>query len=144
MTTMFAVGRSDLRRTHWREAAPVALASGQARFRIELFALTSNNVTYGAFGESMHYRDSSHRRRRHRLHPGLGVRHRERVAVEGIDVGERFTGYWPMADEVVVMPSASSPRASSMARRTAASAPRSTTAICAAAAIRSTEASTNR
>ena len=50
MTTMFTVGRGDLRRTAWRDAAPVPLAHGQARLRIGPFALTSNNVSYGAFG----------------------------------------------------------------------------------------------
>ena len=58
MTTMFAVGRTDLRRTRWqRAAAPSPLAAGQARLRIDRFALTSNNITYGAFGEAMHYWD---------------------------------------------------------------------------------------
>ena len=57
MTTMFAVGRDDLRRTQWLETPPVALRPGEARLRIDLFALTANNVTYGAFGEAMHYWD---------------------------------------------------------------------------------------
>ena len=105
MTTMFAVGRSDLRRTHWREAAPVALASGQARLRIELFALTSNNVTYGAFGESMHYWDFFPTGDADTgCIPVWGFATVSESLVEGIDVGERFYGYWPMADEVVVTP----------------------------------------
>ncbi|HEV7577464.1 MAG TPA: DUF2855 family protein [Caldimonas sp.] len=105
MTTMFAVGRSDLRRTHWRETAQAPLAPGEARLRIDLFALTSNNVTYGAFGESMHYwdffptgdADSG-------CIPVWGFATVSESLVDGVDVGERFYGYWPMADEVVLSP----------------------------------------
>ena len=105
MTTMFTVGRADLRRTQWRDIAQVPLAPGEARLRIDLFALTSNNVTYGAFGESMHYWD---------FFPtgaqetgcisvwGFATASESRVV--GIDVGERFYGYWPMADEVILAP----------------------------------------
>jgi len=57
MTTMFAVARDDLRRTQWLDTPPVALRPGEARLRIDLFALTANNITYGAFGEAMHYWD---------------------------------------------------------------------------------------
>jgi hypothetical protein len=57
MTTTFAVDRADLRRTRWLESAAAPVEPGAARLRIERFALTSNNVTYGAFGEAMHYWD---------------------------------------------------------------------------------------
>jgi uncharacterized protein DUF2855 len=105
MTTMFAVGRNDLRRMHWREAPPVPLAPGEARLRIALFALTANNVTYGAFGEAMHYwdffptGDASMG-----CIPVWGFATVSESLVEGVDVGERFYGYWPMADEVVLAP----------------------------------------
>jgi len=105
MTTMFAVDRSDLRRTHWREAAPVALESGQARLRIELFALTANNVSYGAFGESMHYWDFFPTGDTDTgCIPAWGFATVSESLVDGVDVGERFYGFWPMADEVVVAP----------------------------------------
>jgi hypothetical protein len=105
MTTMFTVGRDDLRRTRWRETAPAPLAAGQARLRIGPFALTSNNVTYGAFGEAMHYwdffpsgePDSG-------CIPVWGFATVTESLVGGVDVGERFYGYWPMADEAVLAP----------------------------------------
>lgn len=86
-----------------REAPP--LAQGQVRVRVERFALTANNVTYGAFGKSMHYWD---------FYPvqddGWGI-----VPVwgfgtvvqslhPGVAVGERLYGYWPMADSAVLQP----------------------------------------
>jgi hypothetical protein len=105
MTTMFTVGRADLRRTQWREADAMALAPGQARLRIGLFALTSNNVSYGAFGEAMHYWDffptgdpSTG------CIPVWGFATVTESLVDGVDVGERFYGYWPMADEALVEP----------------------------------------
>jgi len=57
MSTLFAVDRKDLRRMHWLDWPAEPLAEGQARFRIDRFALTSNNVTYGAFGDAMRYWD---------------------------------------------------------------------------------------
>jgi len=105
MTTMFTVGRSDLRRVAWRDAPPQPLAAGQARLRVGPFALTSNNVTYGAFGDAMHYWD---------FYPTgdattgcipvWGFATVSESLADGVDVGERFYGYWPIADEAVVAP----------------------------------------
>jgi len=105
MTTMFAVARGDLRRTHWRETPPAALAPGQARLRIDLFALTANNVTYGAFGEAMHYWDFFPTGDPEAgCIPVWGFATVSESTVDGVDVGERFYGYWPIADEVVLTP----------------------------------------
>ncbi|MDQ6640581.1 MAG: DUF2855 family protein [Pseudomonadota bacterium] len=105
MTTMFAVGRNDLRRTHWRETPANPLAPGAARLRIDLFALTSNNVTYGAFGDSMRYWDFFPTGEAETgCIPVWGFATVSESLVSGVDVGERFYGYWPMADEVVLAP----------------------------------------
>ena len=105
MTTMFTVGRGNLRRTQWRDAAPVALAPGQVRMRIDLFALTSNNVTYAAFGESMHYWDFFPTGAAESgCIPVWGFADVVESSVDGVAVGERFYGYWPMADETVLAP----------------------------------------
>ncbi len=105
MTTTFTVARGDLRRTQWLEAVAPPLAEGEVRLRIDRFALTSNNITYAAFGEAMHYWD---------FYPtgdpttgcipvwGFATVHESRCA--GIESGERFYGYFPMADEVVLRP----------------------------------------
>jgi len=105
MTTMFTVGRGDLRRTQWRETPPAALRAGQARLRVDLFALTANNVTYGAFGEAMHYWDFFPTGDAQTgCIPVWGFATVSDSLVDGVDVGERFYGYWPMADEVVLAP----------------------------------------
>jgi len=105
MTTMFAVGRSDLRRTQWRETAPAALRPGEARLHVDLFALTANNVSYAAFGEKMHYWDFFPTGDAQTgCIPVWGFATVAESLVDGVDVGERFYGYWPMADEAVLAP----------------------------------------
>jgi Protein of unknown function (DUF2855) len=54
-TTDFLVRKDDLASTRMRTAEDARLADGQVRVRIERFALTSNNITYAAFGEAMSY-----------------------------------------------------------------------------------------
>jgi hypothetical protein len=105
MTTTFAVGRKDLRRTVWLESGAAPLEPGQVRLGVDRFALTSNNVTYGAFGEAMQYWQFFPTG-----DPALGcipvwgfATVRESRA-SGVAVGERFYGYWPMADGVVLGP----------------------------------------
>jgi hypothetical protein len=55
MSTRFVVQRDNLRRASWAETPPVGLDDGSVRFRIDAFALTSNNITYAAFGEALNY-----------------------------------------------------------------------------------------
>ena len=55
MASTFTVGRNDLRRTAWQERPAEPLTDGAVRLRIDRFALTANNITYGAFGEGMSY-----------------------------------------------------------------------------------------
>src|SRR5664279_694932 len=105
MSTTFAVGRSDLRRTEWIEQPRVAVVAGQVRMRIDSFALTSNNITYGAFGSAMHYWDFFPL-----ADPALGCIPVWGFATvtesraSGVAEGDRFYGYFPMADDVVLEP----------------------------------------
>ena len=105
MTAMFTVGRSDLRRTQWQELPPVPLVPGTVRMRVDRFALTSNNITYGAFGEAMSYwsffptGDAATG-----CIPAWGFATVIESRTEGVPVGERFYGYYPMADQVVLRP----------------------------------------
>lgn len=103
------VARADLRQARAvpDPDAPGArpLAEGEARLRIERFALTANNITYAAFGEAMKYWD---------FFPtgdaawgcipvwGFAVVAESRVP--GVAVGERFYGYWPMGRWLVLRP----------------------------------------
>ena len=105
MPTTFHVDRNNLRATHWVESEREPLADGAVRFHVDSFALTSNNVTYAAFGETMNYwgffptGDASTG-----CIPVWGFADVTESRCAGVAVGERFYGYWPIADEVVLWP----------------------------------------
>jgi hypothetical protein len=102
------VQRDDLRKTRWIGDDAVAgapLSDGAVRFRIDSFALTSNNVTYAAFGEAMNYwrffpaDDAAWGRI-----PVWGFANVVESRCEGVVPGERFYGYWPLATHAVLHP----------------------------------------
>lgn len=105
MASTFTVGRNDLRRTAWQERPSNPLAGGAVRMRIDRFALTANNITYGAFGEGLNYwsffptgDDATG------CIPVWGFADVVESRCDGVAVGERFWGYYPIADEVVLHP----------------------------------------
>ena len=105
MTQRFMVKRDDLRKVRVVSGPEIALAAGQARLRVDAFSLTSNNITYGAFGESMHYWDFFPTGEAGwGCIPVWGFADVVESAVAGVEVGERFYGYWPMADSAVLQP----------------------------------------
>src|SRR5262245_37531637 len=84
------------------------LAPGEARLVIDRLALTSNNITYAAFGDVPHLRYWSffptgddavwgHM-------PAWGFANVVASTVPGLEPGERFYGYWPIASHLVVQP----------------------------------------
>lgn len=105
MTTTFVVDRGDLHRARWVSTDPTPLAEGTARLTVDGFALTSNNITYAAFGDAMNYWS---------FFPtgdagtgcipvwGFGTVAESRCA--GVAEGERCYGYFPIASDVVLAP----------------------------------------
>ena len=105
MTATFIVGRTDLRRTRWQDTPATPLAPGAVRVHIDRFALTSNNITYGAFGEGMSYWSFFPTGEAGTgCIPVWGFATVTESRCEGVAVGERFYGYYPIADEVVLQP----------------------------------------
>lgn len=106
----FNAHRSDLRSIHWTpdDTASAPLATGQARLRIASFGLTSNHITYAAFGDAMKYWEFfPSANAEHGRIPVWGFADVVAVAVDGVDgvaVGERFYGYFPMAQHVLLQP----------------------------------------
>ncbi len=114
MTTLdFLVRKDQLATTQLHSAPDRPLNNGEVRLRIDKFALTSNNITYAAFGEAMNYwsffpvdipADPGWGRIPvwgfatvvQSLHPGLAI-------------GEKFYGYYPMSSSVVLQPTRLSP-----------------------------------
>jgi hypothetical protein len=105
MALTFTVGRSNLRETHWVRSQPAPLETGAVRMAIESFALTSNNITYAAFGDAMSYwtffptGDPTTG-----CIPVWGFGNVAESRCEGVAVGERFYGYFPIADSVDLHP----------------------------------------
>lgn len=97
--------KDQLKRTQLRTVQDVPLADGQVRLRVDHFALTSNNITYAAFGDAMNY---------WHFYPS-GVEGWGIIPVWGfgtvmqslhpdVAVGEKLYGYYPMASSVVLEP----------------------------------------
>jgi hypothetical protein len=105
----FLVSRRNLRESRLiadPDAPPArTLADGEARLRIDRFALTSNNITYAAFGEAMKYweffptGDADWG-----CIPVWGFADVVESRAEGVAVGERCYGYFPTARHLVVRP----------------------------------------
>jgi hypothetical protein len=98
------VRRDDLRSTRVIDATPTH-GDGEALLRVERFALTSNNVTYAAYGDFMQYwsffpatEDGWGRV------PVWGFAEVEESEVAGLAVGQRVYGYFPMGSHLVVTP----------------------------------------
>ena len=105
MTATFIVERGKLNNAHWAHTDPVALPNGALRLRIDAFALTSNNITYAAFGDAMNYwgffptADATTG-----CIPVWGFANVVESRCPGIEVGERVYGYLPIASDVVLHP----------------------------------------
>lgn len=115
-TQTFVVRKDRLQSSELRSLPAAPLAEGQVRVRIDSFALTSNNITYAAFGEAMNY---------WRFFPVIGEDGAADTAwgcipVWGfgtvaesrhpdIAVGERLYGYFPMGSGVDLTPARVSP-----------------------------------
>jgi hypothetical protein len=112
-TIRFLVRKDTLDATQIHGAPQSALADGEVRLSVDSFALTSNNITYAAFGDAMQYWG---------FYPapevgdggwgcipvwGFGTVTGSRC--DGVALGEKFYGYYPMASDVVLQPARVTP-----------------------------------
>ena len=97
--------RDDITHQRTIETSPTPLASDAARLRIDLFSLTSNNVTYAAMGEGMlGYWDFFPAADGWGRPPCWGFATIESSNVPGLAVGARFWGYFPVGTHLDVVP----------------------------------------
>ena len=97
-----ALGHTRIVASELKEPRP-----GEALLAIDRLAVTANNVTYAAFGDVPHLRYWSffptgaegwgHM-------PAWGFAKVVATTVGGLEVGERFYGYWPIASHLTVQP----------------------------------------
>lgn len=110
MTTQrFEVRRNQLATTRLLDSPDAPLAAGQVRVRVDSFAFTANNITYAAFGETMHYwrffpvTDDADGTAWGCI-PVWGFGTVVQSLHPGVAVAERLYGYWPMASHAVLQP----------------------------------------
>jgi len=102
MSSHFQIARKDLRQTRVATTAAARLLPGQVRLHVDAFSLTSNNITYGAFGDAMHYWDFFPTTEGWGLVPLWGFGEVVASETDGVAVGSRVYGYFPSASHVVV------------------------------------------
>lgn len=103
------VDRSDLHHVRVVDEPPAPLADGDARLRIDGFALSSNNITYAVFGDAMQYwqffpaATGADETAWGRV-PVWGFAEVEESRCDDVVVGERLYGYFPMSSHLTVTP----------------------------------------
>jgi hypothetical protein len=88
------------------DAAPLApVGEGEALLKIRRAAVTTNNITYAAFGEAMQYWNFFPTGQDAWGHmPVWGFADVVASTVPGVEVGERFYGYFPIASHLRMKP----------------------------------------
>ena len=88
-----------------RQPALSDIEIGEVLLRVESFAFTANNVTYAMFGAAMKYWDFFPTGDADwGMIPVWGFATVISSRVDGLAVGERFYGYFPMATALIVQP----------------------------------------
>ncbi|MEM9054008.1 MAG: DUF2855 family protein, partial [Pseudomonadota bacterium] len=112
MVKQHLISKTNLRATEWREAPASSLKDGEVRLALDAFALTANNVTYAAFGGApMYYwnffpaTESANGRV-----PVWGFATVADSNADGISVGQRVYGYFPISEDLIVTPARISER----------------------------------
>lgn len=104
-TLSLEVDKSDIRHTRLAERPETELKEGQILVTLETFSLTSNNITYGLFGDALNYWKffpaTSHGWGNI---PVWGFATVEESLHDDVEPGERIYGYFPMASSYVLTP----------------------------------------
>ena len=104
-TTTLLVRKNALPTTQITTTDDAPLAADQVRVRVDKFALTSNNITYAAFGDAMQYwQFYPTEQDGWGVIPVWGFGTVVQTSHAGVTVGERLYGYWPMASHAVLSP----------------------------------------
>jgi hypothetical protein len=97
MPPVFEVDRKDLHTSRVADERSPELRANATRLHVACFALTSNNVTYAAFGDAMQYWNFFPADDGWGRVPVWGFADVQSSNVAGVTVGQRVYGYFPMA-----------------------------------------------
>lgn len=105
MAKTLEIRRDALAETRVAEAPAAPLAEGEARLRVERFAITANNVSYAITGGKIGYwRFFPASGDGWIVVPVWGVATVEESRAEGVREGERLYGFLPMASHLTITP----------------------------------------
>ncbi|WP_439569268.1 DUF2855 family protein [Sphingopyxis sp.] len=103
------IDRDDIARAELVTDPAAPLAPGQVRVHVDSYAMTANNITYavfgkpaGLFGNDQGYWDFFAERGNPGRLPVWGFATVTESTAEGVSVGDRFYGYYPMASDAVL------------------------------------------
>ncbi|WP_227340259.1 DUF2855 family protein [Sphingopyxis sp. P8] len=103
------IDRDDITQASLVADPPPPLQPGQVRVHIDSYAMTANNITYavfgkpsGLFGNDQGYWDFFAERDAPGRLPVWGFATVTESAADGVAVGDRFYGYYPMASHAVL------------------------------------------
>lgn len=102
MTINLVVERANLHHLAREERPAPALGPNQARLQVGLFALTANNITYGAFGDMLGYWNFFPAGEGFGRIPVWGFASVAETTDSRLSVGERVYGYLPMSTDFVI------------------------------------------
>jgi NADPH:quinone reductase-like Zn-dependent oxidoreductase len=98
------VKRTALGDTKLAPATPIELGGGEALLRVDVFSLTANNVTYGAFGDFLKYWQFYPAPEGWGRVPVWGFATVIESRSDSVKAGERVYGYLPMSTTFKVQP----------------------------------------
>ncbi len=99
------VNQSDITEIVGHNCAQQTLQNGQVRLQIKRFALTANNVTYGASGHALGYwRFFPAAKEGYGIIPVWGFAEVVESLCDAVSIGARVYGFFPMAEQVVLTP----------------------------------------
>jgi hypothetical protein len=105
------IAKQDIRDTRVAMVKQAPVAPGNARLKLDLFALTANNVTYAAMGTGMlGYWDFFPASEAFGKVPVWGFATVVESEASGVEVGARYYGYYPLAETLDVTPAKAGPR----------------------------------
>ena len=107
------IERADLAVSRVIDLPTTPLADGQSRLRVETFALTTNNITYGVFGDMLRYWavfPASDEPEVWGRIPTWGIAECIESRSPDLLVGERIFGFMPMSTDWVITPGRSTDR----------------------------------
>ena len=108
----FLVDKSTWHQTRFVETEVATdLSPGQVLFRVDRFAFTTNNITYAMAGDMLRYWDFFPQEEGWGCLPTMGFGDVVASAHEGVAVGTRCSGFFPMARYLLIEPSSAVPLA---------------------------------